>query len=206
MNSSAKFKLAILISGKGSNMRVIIEKCKEQKIPANVTVVFSDKADAPGLKTAKEFGVDTLTFSPKEFNSFDEYETRLADSLHKYNPDLIICAGYMRILKNTMLTKYKGKLINIHPSLLPAFPGLNAQKQALEYGAQVSGCTIHFVDEGVDSGPVILQGVTRVEENDTVETLSQKISRLEHELYWQAITKVLSGYTITGRKVIFTNP
>jgi len=186
-------KTAILISGRGSNMEAILLNARKRKLNTKVVLVFSDKKDAKGLGVARKYGIKTTSFSPKEFPTFEEYETRLVQVLKEHKVDLIVCAGYMRILKKTMIDAFKGKIINIHPSLLPSFPGLKAQQQAIDYGVQFSGCTVHFVDSGVDTGPIILQSVVPVKPDDTTDSLSRRILQAEHQAYTKAINLVISG-------------
>jgi len=189
-DSKNRPKIAILISGRGSNMKVILDRVADGSLPVDVACVFSDKAQAEGLQIARSAGVATATFAPSEFASFTEYEEKLVDLLKQSGCQWIVCAGYMRIIKKTLLAAFAGKIINIHPSLLPSFRGLNAQKQALEAGVKISGCTVHYVDEGVDSGPIIAQTPVEVLDNDTLEDLTARILQAEHETYWRAIKKV----------------
>jgi phosphoribosylglycinamide formyltransferase-1 len=192
MNSSIdRPKIAILISGRGSNMRVILDRVKDGSLAVDVVLVFSDKAQAEGLQIAKSIGVATESFSPSEFSSFSEYEEKLVNALKRSRVEWIICAGYMRIIKKTILSNFQGKILNIHPSLLPSFRGLNAQKQALDAGVKVSGCTVHFVDEDVDSGAIIAQTAVEVYDGDTVADLTQRILKAEHDTYWRAIKKII---------------
>ncbi|MES0491314.1 MAG: phosphoribosylglycinamide formyltransferase [Leptospirales bacterium] len=201
--SNRKPKLAILISGRGSNMKALLQKISEKKLPAEVVLVFSDKREATGLTTAESFGVKTLSFSPKQFKDYAEYEQNLVNVLLENGVEWVVCAGYMRILRKQMLHSFRNRIVNVHPSLLPSFPGLGAQRQAVEYAVKYSGCTIHFVDDGVDSGAIILQETVELEPNETEETLSRKIIKIEHELYWKALHRLFKGFTLEGRKVIF---
>jgi len=194
-------RAAILISGKGSNMEVIINKAREGLLKVNPVVVFSDKPGAEGLGTAKGLGVEVFTFKPKDFESFDKYEEAVVAKLKDLQIELIICAGYMRLLKKNILNAFKNKIINIHPALLPSFPGLNAQEQAFEYGVKITGCTVHFVDEGVDTGSVIMQKEVYVEDNDTLESVTRKIQQAEHDTYWRAINLVAEGFIVEGRRI-----
>jgi phosphoribosylglycinamide formyltransferase-1 len=194
-------RIALLISGQGSNMKVIIKKAREGLLKINPVLVFSDNPNARGLDAAKELGVETESFRPKDFSSFKEYEQELVKRLVDLRVDLIICAGYMRLLKQNILNAFKYKIINIHPALLPSFPGLDAQVQAFEYGVKVTGCTVHFIDEGVDTGPVIMQKEVYVDDQDTLESLTRKIQEAEHDTYWRAIDLVINGYTVEGRRV-----
>ena len=195
-------RIAFLISGRGSNMSAILRKILDKKLHANPVLVFSDKKSALGLEKAQKFNIPTKTFALKDFNSKEAYEKELVNVLKKAKVEWVVCAGYMKILGSTMVDAFEERIVNIHPALLPSFPGLHAQKQALEYGVQFSGCTVHFVDKGVDTGPIILQQVVTVLKNDTEASLSKRILKTEHDSYWQALKKVFKGYSIQNRKVI----
>jgi phosphoribosylglycinamide formyltransferase-1 len=191
--------LGILISGRGSNLEAIIDACEKGQIAAKVAVVVSNKADALGLEHAKKH---KIPFAIESFSSKEEYEAAIIKALERQKADLVCLAGYMKIVGHTLLGKYKGRMLNIHPALLPSFPGLNAQKQALDYGVKISGCTVHFVDEGCDTGPIILQKVVPVLDDDTEETLSARILEQEHKAYPEAIDLVAQGkIKIYGRRV-----
>jgi len=200
-------KLAILISGRGSNMKAILQSIQTHRLTGvEARVVISNNPQAKGLAIAKEFDVATESLANLELKGW-AYDTNLVSLLQKYNVSptngLVCLAGYMRILSREFVDIYKMHIINIHPSLLPSFPGLHAQKQALEYGVKVTGCTIHFVDEKVDSGLIILQQAVRVLDSDSEETLSERILREEHKLYPQAIRLIAEKrVSIRGRKVI----
>jgi phosphoribosylglycinamide formyltransferase 1 len=200
-------KLAILISGRGSNMKAILQSISTSDLTGvEATVVISNDPQAKGLAIAKEFNVSTEILANSELKGW-EYDKNLFLLLQKYNVTptngLVCLAGYMRILSREFVDVYKMRIINIHPSLLPSFPGLHAQKQALEYGVKVTGCTIHFVDEKVDSGFIILQQSVKVLDSDSEETLSERILREEHKLYPQAIRLIAEKrISIQGRKVI----
>lgn len=199
----SKKNIAILLSGRGSNFEAIYRAIREGKIDAKIGVVISNKEDARGLLKAKEFGLETIFLNPKEFSSREEYDLKLAEEIEKRNIDLICLAGWMRILTPSFVQRFRNRIMNIHPALLPSFPGLEAQRQALEYGVRFSGCTVHFVNEEVDAGPIILQAVVPVFQNDTVETLSERILREEHRIYPQAIELFVEGkLRIEGRRVI----
>jgi len=196
-------RIAILLSGRGSNFEAIYRAIEEGKINAEIGVVISNKEDARGLLRAKEFGLETLFLNPKEFSSREEYDLKLAEEIEKRDIDLICLAGWMRILTPPFVQRFRNRIMNIHPSLLPSFPGLEAQKQALEYGVRYTGCTVHFVNEEVDAGPIILQAVVPVFQNDTVETLSERILKEEHRIYPTAIRLFVEGkLRIEGRRVI----
>ena len=200
-------KLAILISGRGSNMKSILEAVKKQNIPIKPTVVISNKSTAKGLKIAKKLGVQTEVVESKEFQGTrTEYDYKIIRILSKYDitpkNSLICLAGFMRILSPEFIKKFKNRILNIHPSILPAFPGLDAQRQAIESGASHSGCTIHFVDEGVDTGPIIVQKTVKIKNDDTEETLAKRILAKEHKAYPEAVRLIAEKkIKIIGRKV-----
>ena len=184
--------LAILISGRGSNMEAILKTIRKKKIPANPAVVISNKPDAKGLRIAKKLGVKTEVVDSQDFKGDRaEYDKKIIKVLEKYGvtPEngLVCLAGFMRIISPEFIRKYKNRIMNIHPALLPAYPGLYAQKQALEGGAKYSGCTVHFADEKVDHGPIILQSVVKVKDDDTEESLSKRILAQEHKIYPEAV-------------------
>ena len=199
--------LGILISGRGSNMESILKSIKKKKIPINPAIVISNKADAKGLKIAEKLGVDIEVIESKGFKSRLEYDKKVISVLSKYGVTqkngLVCLAGFMRIISPEFVKKYKNRIINIHPALLPAFPGLDSQKQALEYGAKYSGCTVHFVDAGTDTGPVIIQAIVKIKENDTELTLSKRILKEEHRIYPEAIKLFAKKkIKVLGRKTI----
>lgn len=198
-----KKSIAILLSGRGSNFEAIYRAIKEGEINAEIRVVISNKEDARGLLKAREFGLETVFLNPKEFSSREEYDLKLAEEIEKRDIDLICLAGWMRILTPPFVQRFRNRIMNIHPALLPSFPGLEAQRQALEHGVRFSGCTVHFVNEEVDAGPIILQAVVPVFQNDTVETLSERILKEEHRIYPQAVKLfVEEKLKIEGRRVI----
>ena len=194
MREAAKtFRLGILISGRGSNMVALIDAAQAGMIPnAEVSVVISDKPNAAGLVKAQEKGIETVVVE-RRGRSREEHDREIMAALRDRNIDLICLAGYMRILSNEFIEGFRGRILNIHPSLLPAFPGLEPQKQALDNGMNLSGCTVHLVDETLDGGPIIAQRVVPVLEGDTVETLSARILEQEHQLYPEAVAKVLAS-------------
>ena len=200
--------LGILISGRGSNMEAILKSIKMKKIPINPAIVISNKPDAKGLKIAKKLGVKTEVVESKGFKgSRWEYDQKIIAVLKKHgvtkNNGLVCLAGFMRIISPEFVKKYKNKMINIHPAILPAFPGLDAQKQAVEYGVKFSGCTVHFVDDGIDSGPIIIQSIVKVDDKDSEESLSKRILTQEHKIYPKAVELFAKGkIKISGRKTI----
>ncbi len=202
LNNNKNNKIGILISGRGSNMESIIKACKEGLIPAEVVIVISDKPDAAGLQKAKNYNIETAVIERNLYSSKEEFEKAIINLLQKKNVDLICLAGFMRILSPMFIRSFPLKIMNIHPALLPSFPGLHAQKQALDYGVKISGATVHFVDEGVDTGPIIMQEAVEVLDNDTEESLSQRILQKEHQIYPKAIKLFFENkLIIQGRKV-----
>ncbi len=196
-------KLGVLISGRGSNLQSIIDHIEAGKIPAKIEVVISDKKEAYGLERAKRHGIEALFIDPKAYPSREEFEKAVGDELEKRGVELICLAGFMRILSPYFVNRFKNRIINIHPALLPSFPGLHGQKQALDYGVKIAGCTVHFVDEGVDSGPIIIQAAVPVYDDDTEDTLSARILRYEHKIYPMAIKLIAEGRVrVEGRRVI----
>lgn len=198
-------KIGILISGRGSNMAAIVEAVESGRIPdSTVTVVISDKTGAEGLKKAEGRGVATVVVE-KNGRKRAEHDAEIAGELEKRGVELVCLAGYMRLLSAEFVRKFSNRIVNIHPSLLPSFKGLDAQGQAVEYGVRISGCTVHFVDEDLDHGAIILQKAVEVADTDTAETLSARILEIEHELYVEALRKIVEGnYKIEGRRVWFT--
>ena len=185
-------KIGILISGRGSNMVAIVDAVAGGYIPrAEVAVVISDRTDAPGLDKARERGVETVVIE-RQGRSREKHDAEIVAELRKRNVGLVCLAGYMRLLSAGFVQAFPDRIINIHPSLLPAFPGLDAQKQALEHGVKITGCTVHYVDEHLDNGPVILQKKVEVQDDDTVESLSARILEQEHRLYVAAVRKICS--------------
>lgn len=171
-------------------MRALLEKIREGRLRAQCSLVVSDR-EAKGLAVARDMGFRAELFPKKKEESREAFDRRLAERIKKENPTLIVCAGYLRILSDPMLAAFPQRIVNIHPSLLPAFPGLRSQKQALDYGVKVTGCTIHLVEAGVDTGKILAQGVVPVLAKDTEETLSRRILKAEHDLYWRTVQKYL---------------
>jgi phosphoribosylglycinamide formyltransferase-1 len=194
-------KIGILISGRGSNMLAIVQAVQSGFIPdSEVSVVISDKTSAEGLIKAKERGIETL-FIGKNGRIREEHDAEIVDELKKRDVELVCLAGYMRLLSENFVRSFPDRIVNIHPSLLPSFKGLDAQRQAIEYGVKVSGCTVHFVDESLDNGAIIAQKVVEVKDDDTPETLSKRILENEHALYVESIVKIVEGKVkIVGRR------
>ncbi|MEO5936228.1 MAG: phosphoribosylglycinamide formyltransferase [Terriglobales bacterium] len=195
-------RLGILLSGRGSNFEAIADHVKAGKLGAEIGVVISNRPEAPGIESARQRGLNTVVI-PSKLRDREEHDAEVIAALKKAGTDLVCLAGDMRLLSPRFVQAFPGKILNIHPSLLPAFPGLDAQKQALEYGVKVTGCTVHFVDEHLDHGPIVLQSTVPVLDSDTVETLSARILREEHQAYSEAIRRVLSReFEIDGRCVV----
>ena len=199
------FKLAVLVSGRGSNLQAIIDSIEREELDAYISIVISNTRDAMALKRAKEHGRKTVFIDPAKYIDSKEYDKALTDKLKEYSIDLICLAGYMRILGEEVIQTFEKKIINIHPSLLPAFPGLNAQKQAIEHGVKFSGCTVHFVDLGVDSGPIILQTVVPVYDKDDEKSLSKRILEQEHHLYPKAIKMIKESKVNLNGRIVTSN-
>ena len=196
-------RLGILISGRGSNMLALSDAVREGRVPgAEIVVVISDHADAAGLKRAAERGLETRAIE-RRGRTRVEHDAEIIEALRERDVELVCLAGYMRLLSPQFIEAFRGRILNIHPSLLPSFPGLEAQRQALHYGVKWTGCTVHFVDETLDGGPIIAQSVVPVHDNDTVETLSARILVEEHRLYAEALAGLVQGrYEIAGRRVV----
>ncbi|MFA5039665.1 MAG: phosphoribosylglycinamide formyltransferase [Candidatus Omnitrophota bacterium] len=196
-------KIAVFVSGRGTNLGAIIASIRAGKLKAELALVVSDRKKAPALAKAAAAGFKTLFLDPRAFSKRQEYEAQLIRHLRKEKVDLIILAGFMRILTPFFVKKYKNRILNIHPALLPAFPGGCAIKDAYRYGAGVTGVTVHFVDEQVDHGPIIMQEALSVRDSETMEELERRIHEVEHRLYSRAIAKVLSGgISVKGRRVV----
>jgi len=196
-------RLGILLSGRGSNFEAIADNVAAGSIDAAVAVVISNRPEARGLEAAHQRGLNAVCIPSKGLDR-EVYDRMLVAELRKNTVDLVCLAGFMRLLSASFIREFPDRILNIHPSLLPAFPGLDAQHQALEHGVKISGCTVHFVDEDLDAGPILIQAAVPVHNDDTVETLSARILREEHRIYSEAIRLTLAGgYRIEGRRVIF---
>ena len=194
--AAPRARIGILISGRGSNMVALADAVREERIPnAEIAIVISDRTNAAGLAKAKERGIETLVIE-RRGRKREEHDREIVAALRAKNVDLVCLAGYMRMLSPEFIAAYRGRILNIHPSLLPAFPGLEAQRQALEHGVKTSGCTVHFVDETLDGGPIIEQRAVPVCDTDTVESLSARILSEEHKLYPEAVSAVLRQVAI----------
>ena len=200
--SGASLAVAVLCSGRGSNLQAILDACAAPGFPARVALVLSDRERAPALDRAQRAGVAARFVNPKDFGDRAAFEAALVAELERHGVELVCLAGFMRVLGPEFIRRFQGRIMNVHPSLLPAFPGLGAQRQALAYGVRVAGATVHFVDEGVDTGPIILQASVPVHPDDTEEALSARILHEEHRLYPQAIRLFAEGrLDVAGRRV-----
>jgi phosphoribosylglycinamide formyltransferase-1 len=196
-------RIGVLISGRGSNLQAILDATRDGRLDARVAVVISNRDDAAGLRRAQEAGVETCVLSHRDFPSRDTYDGALVDVLRAHAVDLVCLAGFMRLLSPAFVDAFPRAILNIHPSLLPSFPGLDAQKQAIEHGVKVSGVTVHFVTADLDAGPIVLQAAVPVLPGDTAHTLASRILVEEHRLYPEAIRLVLAGgWRIEGRRFV----
>ncbi|OGW52104.1 MAG: phosphoribosylglycinamide formyltransferase [Nitrospirae bacterium RBG_13_43_8] len=195
-------KIGVLASGRGSNFQSIMDEIESDRLKAEIVLLITDNPSAFAIERAKTHGIEYLVAQPKEYRSKDDYFMRIAGALKKKNVELVVLAGFMRIVGKPLIDAFPNRIMNIHPALLPSFPGLHSQKQALDYGAKISGCSVHFVDEGMDTGPIIIQAAVPVFQNDTEETLSQRILNHEHRIYPEAIRLFSEGkIRVEGRKV-----
>jgi len=197
-----KKRIGVLISGRGSNLEALADSVARSRIPnAEIAIVVSNRDDAPGLEIARICGIEARAIPSKGLER-EAYDKLVVAALKEKNVDLVCLAGYMRLLSPYFVNAFSGRILNIHPSLLPAFPGLEAQRQALEHGVKFSGCTVHFVDENLDAGPILLQAVVPIGDNDTPEALAARILSEEHRIYSEAVRLVLEGRVrIEGRRV-----
>jgi len=195
-------KLGVLISGNGSNLQSIIDNIENGSLKAIIKIVISNNPDAYGITRANKHGIPFVVLKNGNFKNKEDFDSELIKILKENGVELVILAGFMRIISSTLLKAFSGRIMNIHPALLPSFPGLHGQRQAVDYGVKFSGCTVHFVDEGVDTGPIIIQSAVPVLENDTEETLAARILKEEHKIYPRAIQLFADGkLEVRGRKV-----
>jgi phosphoribosylglycinamide formyltransferase-1 len=186
-------RIGVLASGRGSNFQSIIDETESQRLKAHMALLITDNPSAFAIERAKKHAIEYLVMMPKDYNSKDDYFAKIAEELKKRDIGLIVLAGFMRIVGKPLIDAFHYRIMNIHPALLPAFPGLHGQRQALKYGVKISGCTVHFVDEGMDTGPIIIQAAVPVFQDDTEETLSERILRYEHKIYPEAIRLFSEG-------------
>ncbi len=198
-------RLGVLISGRGSNLQAILDAIETGSLNAEVALVFSNRGKARGLEIAKTYGVPTAVLSHRAFPDRESYDTEIVKSLRQHRVDVVCLAGFMRIVSPVLLNAFPDRVLNIHPSLLPAFKGLDAPCRALDYGVRIAGCTVHFADETLDTGPVLLQAAIRVHDEDTHETLTERILTLEHQIYPRAIGLLLDGgIRRLGRRILLS--
>lgn len=199
-------RLAVLISGRGSNLQSIIDAVREARLDATIAVVISNRAEAAGLARARAAGIESLDLNPSSYAVRDDYDRAIMEELRRRAVDLVCLAGFMRLVGAPLLDAFPNRILNVHPSLLPAFPGLEAQRRALEHGVRVTGATVHLVTPELDGGPIVLQAAVPVLEDDTVDTLSARILAEEHRIYPEAIGMVLDGgWAIDGRRFVKRN-
>ncbi len=204
---SKKLRLGVLASGTGTNLQAIVDHCRQGTLEAEIVLVVSNNPDAGALQRAQRAGLRTLCIDHRLFDKRGDYDRAVIECLREAEVDLVVLAGFMRLLSNEFLQAFPHRIMNIHPALLPAFPGLNAQRQALEYGVRLAGCTVHFLDPGVDTGPIILQAAVPVLDDDTEETLARRILAEEHRIYPLAIKLFAEGrLRIEGRRVRIEPP
>lgn len=197
-----RLKLAVLASGRGSNFDAIQNAIAKGDLAADIKILISDQQQAPALDKAAGYGIKALYVNPRDYQNRDAYENYIVSQTKEYEIDIIVLAGYMRLVGKVFLNAYKWRIVNIHPALLPSFTGLHAQQQAVDYGVRYSGCTVHLVDEGMDTGPIILQAVVPVHSEDDEESLAERILQEEHQIYWQALQLFAEGSLfIEGRKI-----
>lgn len=198
--------IGVLASGRGSNFQSIIDSVETGYLNAKLAVLITDNPKAFAIERAKKHGIEHLVLQPKQFASSEDYFGRVAHALNEREVGLVVLAGFMRIVGRPLIDAFPSRIMNIHPALLPSFPGLHGQRQALDYGVKISGCTVHFVDEGMDTGPIIIQAAVPVLDNDGEDTLSARILTLEHKIYPEAIRLFSEGrLKVAGRKVLIEN-
>jgi phosphoribosylglycinamide formyltransferase 1 len=194
--------LGVLVSGSGSNLQSIIDNIEKGTLPAKIRIIISNTPGAFAIERARKHGIPAIVIEPRGFNSREEYDQKVVDTLKSHEVELVVLAGFMRVLTPLFLQAFPMRIMNIHPAILPSFPGTHGQKKAFDYGVKFSGCTVHFADEGVDTGPIIIQGIVPVYDTDTEETLSRRILKEEHRIYPKAIRLYAEGkLQVEGRKV-----
>ena len=197
--------IGILASGRGSNFQSIIDSIESGNLSAKIAILITDKSDAYAIERASKHNIETLIIKPSDFSDKNEYYSHIAVELKKRNVGLVVLAGFMRVVGKALIDQFPDRVINIHPALLPSFPGLHGHKDAIDYGVRISGCTVHFADEGVDTGPIIMQAAVPAYHDDTEDTLSERILKQEHRIYPYAIKLFAEGkISIDGRKVTIT--
>jgi phosphoribosylglycinamide formyltransferase-1 len=203
---AGRLQLAVLASGRGSNFDVLCQAIERRDLDADIKVIISDKENAPALDKARKRNIEAVYLNPRSYSNRDEYETELVKLIKGYQVTVVALAGYMRLVGSVLLEHFPYRIVNIHPALLPAFPGLQAQQQAVDYGVRYSGCTVHIVDAGMDTGPILMQAVVPVLPDDNGDTLAQRILVEEHQIYWRSLQLLAEGRVyIDGRKAVIKN-
>ena len=203
IHPAGRLKLAILASGRGSNFDAIYQAIQDGRLNADIQVLISDKSQSMALQKARQRDITAYFLDPGAFARQTDYEKEMVGLLRKHQVEIVVLAGYMRLVGQVMLEEYPHRIVNIHPALLPAFKGLHAQRQALEYGVKFSGCTVHLVDEGMDTGPIIMQKVVPVYDDDDEDRLTERILEQEHQIYWQSLQMLAEGKLyIQGRRIV----
>ena len=204
---TGKLKIGVLASGRGSNFQAIIDGIKNGRINAEIALLITDKPDAYAIQRARDNKIPCLYLNPRDYPTKDKYFEKIAGELAASGAGLVLLAGFMRIVRKPLLGAFPWKVMNIHPALLPSFPGLHGQKQAADYGVKISGCTVHFVDEGMDTGPIIIQAAVPARDDDTEEALSERILEYEHKIYPEAVRLFAEGrLEVKGRRVVIKGP
>lgn len=199
-------RIAVLLSGRGSNFLAIARAAEAGTIPAKIVAVISNRPEAAGIVRAREMGLQAVVVDDRSYPDREDHEDAVLSILEPAGAELVVLAGYMRLLSPRFVSRFRDRIVNIHPSLLPSFPGVDAQRQAIEHGVKISGCTVHLVEEGLDCGPIVVQHAVEVSDSDDAESLSAKILPLEHQAYVEAIRRLCGGYRVEGRRVVFTHP
>jgi phosphoribosylglycinamide formyltransferase-1 len=196
-------RLVVLVSGAGTNLQALLDACADPAYGAKVVAVGADRPDIAGTERAERVGLPTFTLCIPDFPSRDDWDAALAEAVAEHEPDLVVSAGFMKIVGKEFLARYGGRFVNTHPALLPSFPGAHGVRDALAYGAKVTGCTVHFVDDGVDTGPIIAQGVVEIRDEDDESALHERIKEVERRLLVEVVGRIArNGYRIEGRKVV----
>lgn len=212
-------KIGVLASGRGSNFQAIIDAIKAGKIEASIEILITDNPEAYAIERARANGIEALYLNPKEYALKDKYFEKISEELEARQAGLVLLAGFMRIVRKPLLEAFPWRVMNIHPAILPSFPGLHGQRQAVDYGVKLSGCTVHFVDEGMDSGPIIMQAAVAVRHDDTEQSLSERILRYEHRIYPEAVRLfaegrlevrdnkvIIKGHELSGEEAVISPP
>ncbi len=203
----SKLRLGVLASGGGTNLQAIIDHCRDDLLDAEIVLVLTNNPGAGALERARQAGIKTAYIDHRDYAAREDFDSAMVETLRAAEVELVVLAGFMRIITRTFLDAFPLRVINIHPALLPAFPGLHVQQQAIDYGARFSGCTVHFVDSGVDTGPIIIQAVVPIEAGDTAESLAERILEQEHRVYPRAIQLIAEGRVhVNGRQVTIAPP